>query len=229
MALYLLQPGVQPLGQYDFLDTDLNQVLGGEVGVLDEAARVNSATEKAAQDALDGYVADEVDTGTPDASRAILRLADEAVESVKVFYLLDDGQAGYGTMFGTLIGTPVGLATTVASGGTNLGYHTAAGSGKVTAWDKPGMYAVSGDAVGGNLNPNAGNLNDTPAPGALLYREASTGKLTEAAASGDKVALFVELSGTGGGSLVNTPAELVGATPVFDRLKVQYLGATHNA
>lgn len=229
MALYLLQPGVQPLGQFDFLDTDLANVLGGEVGVLDEAARANSATEKAASDVLDGYLADEVDTGTPTASRSVLRIADETVESVKAFYLLDDGQAGYGTLLGTLIGVPVGLATTVASGGSLLGPHTAAASGKVTAWDKPGMYAVSGDAVGGLLNPNTGNLNDTPAPGTLLYREGSTGKLTEDTTSGDKLALFVELRGTGGGSLVNTPAELVGATPVFDRLVIQYLGATHNA
>ena len=227
MALYLLQPGIQPLGQFDFLDTDLSSVLGGEVGTLDEASRTNTDTEKAAQDALDGYQAPDVETGTLDATRAVLRIADSATENTKLFYLLDDGQENYGTLFGTLIGTPVGLSTTTANGGTALGPHTAAASGKVTAWDKPGMYAVSGDAVGGNLNPNTGNLNDTPEPGTTLYREATTGKLTEVD-NGDQIALFIELSSEGGGSLVNTPAELVGATPVFDRLKIQYLGATHN-
>lgn len=230
MALYLLQPGVQPLGQYDFLDTDLSSVLGGEVGTLDEASRTNSASEKAAQDQLDGYVADTVDTGTPGDSRPILRLADTATETRKVFYLLDDGQANYGTLFGELIGTPVGLATTVASGGSLLGPHTASGSGKVTAWDKPGLYAVSTDAVDDSLDPGAGNLNDTPFPGDLLYREPSTGRLsvsTAAAAEGDKLGTFVEVAGNG--SLVTTPNRLVGATEVFNRLKFQYLGATHNA
>lgn len=231
MALYLLQPGLQPAGQFDFLDTDLSSLLGGEVGTLDEASRTNSASEKAAQDALDGYVADAVDTGTPDASRPVLRLADTASETRKLFYLLDDGTANYGTLFGELIGTPVGLATTTASGGSLLGPSTAAGSGKVTAWDKPGLYAVSSDAVADDLNPavgdGAGGLNDTPLPGDLLYRESTTAKLTGSSASSDKIGMFVEVSGSG--SLVTSPPGLVGAAEVFDRVKFQYLGATHNA
>ncbi len=44
MALYLLQPGLQPLGQFDFLDTDLDNVLGGELGTWDEASRTNTAS-----------------------------------------------------------------------------------------------------------------------------------------------------------------------------------------
>ena len=50
MALFILQPGIQPLGQFDFLDTDLANVLGGEIGAWAEASRTNSSTEKAAQD-----------------------------------------------------------------------------------------------------------------------------------------------------------------------------------
>ena len=229
MTLYVLQPGQQPLGQFDVLDTDLTSILGGEVGVLSEAGRTNTSTEKAASDALDGYVADLVDVGTPAGSRVILQIADETSETYDLFYLLDDGVAGYGTMFGELIGNPVGLATTTSSGGVAIGPHTAQGSGKITAWDKPGLYAVSGDAVGGLLNPNTGNLNDTPLPGTLLYREAGTGKLTEATTTSDKIALFIELGFAGGGSLVRTPQFLVGSTMVYDRLKIQYLGATHNA
>jgi len=237
MALYLLQPGLQPLGQFDCLDTDLANVLGGEVGTLDEASRTNSASEKAASDVLDGYVADEVDVGTPTASRPVLRIADTATETRKLFYLLDDGQAHYGTLFGELIGTPVGLATTTSSGGSLLGPHTAAGSGKVTAWDKPGLYAVSSDALHASLDPNTsgspggpGGLNDTPLPGDLLYREPTSGKLsvsTAAVAAADKIGMFVETSGSG--SLVTTPGKLVGAAETFDRVKFQYLGATHNA
>jgi len=218
MALFLLQPGLQPLGDFDCLDTDLANVLGGEVGTLDEAARTNSASEKAAQDVLDGYVAD----GSSAATRPILRIADETTESRKLFYLLDDGVAYYGTSFGSLIGNPLGLSTTVASGGTLIGPSTASGSGKVTAWDKPGLYAVSTDAVESALS----DLTDTPLPGALLYRY-TTGKLTSLADTGDKVALYVEHASNG--SLVTTPGKLVGAAESFDRIKVQYLGATHNA
>jgi hypothetical protein len=218
MALYLLQPGLQPLGDFDCLDTDLASVLGGDIGTLDEAARANSASEKAAYDVFDGYVAD----GSSVATRVVLRLADSATETRKLFYLLDDGVVGYGTAFGTLIGNPLGLATTVASGGSLIGPHTAQGSGKVTAWDKAGLYAVSTDAVEAALS----DLTDTPLPGALLYRSTSA-KLTSLADTGDKMALYVEH--TSNGSLVTTPARLVGAAEVFDRIKVQYLGATHNA
>lgn len=226
MALFLYQPGVQPLGQYDFLDTDVSSLLGGQIGTLDEASRTITSTEKAAQDVLDGYLADQVDVGTPDASRPVLRLADESSESTDLFYLLDDGTTHYGTLFGELIGTPVGLATTTSSGGSALGPSTAAGSGKVTAWDKPGVYGVSTDALDSDVL-GGDNQNDTPLPGELLYRGSTTAQLTRATTSSDKIALFIELAGNG--SLVNTPNDLVGATESFDRIKIQYLGATHNA
>ena len=222
MALYVLQPGVQPLGQFDFLDTDLDNVLGGELGVFDEASRVNTASEKAAVDALDGYVADQVDVGDPAASRPVLRLADSSgTDDSKAFYLLDDGKAGYGTLFGEVIGVPVGLSTT----GTNLGPHTAAASGKVTAWDKPGLYAVSTDALAADVLGGV-NLNDTPLPGELLYRDYTTAKMTRTVNAGNKVAVFVELRGNG--SLVTTPGKLVSAAEAFDRVVCSYLGAYHN-
>ena len=214
MALFLLQAGLQPLGDFDVLDTDLAAVLGGEVMTLDEASRTVTSSEKAAYDVLDGYVAD----GASAATRVVARIADETTEARKAFYLSDEGTTHYGVMFGSVIGGPVGLATT----GTNLGPHTGTGSGKVTLWDKPGLYAVSLDAVESALS----DLTDTPLPGALLYRY-TTGKLTSLADTGDKVALYVEH--TSNGSLVNTPGKLVGAAETFDRIKIQYLGATHNA
>ena len=68
------------------------------------------------------------------------------------FYLTDDGTAsngsppssGYGTLFGSLVGGNVGQ---VVTGGTLLGPHTAAGSGKITLWMNPGLYGVSLDAL----------------------------------------------------------------------------------
>lgn len=221
MALFILQPGIQPLGQFDFLDTDLASVTGGQFGVWNEAARANSATEKAAADARDGYVADAVSEGTPTTTRAILQLADGSETGVP-YYLLDEGTSPhYGTLFGGLIGNPVGLATT----GTALGPHSAQGSGKVTAWDKPGLYAVTLDACDADLVPTTtGNLYDTPLPGAAVYRGAATAQLTRVSTTGYMVGCFIELRGNG--SLVTTPASLVGTAETPDRAVINFYGSS---
>lgn len=221
MALFLLQPGLQPLGQFDYLDTDLANVLGGDLSVWSEASRTNTTTEKAAQDVLDGYVADLIDAGDSTASRPVLQLGDGS-DGVVAHYLNDDGQANYGTLFGSLIGNPVGLTVT----GTALGPHTAEASGKVTVYDKVGLYAVSTAALDSDVFPTTGNLNDTPLPGEVLYRGSATAQLTRVAATGQQAALFIEMRGNG--SLVNTPGSLVGAAEAFDRAVIQFLGATHN-
>ncbi|KKL70142.1 hypothetical protein LCGC14_2107870 [marine sediment metagenome] len=218
MALFILTPGLQPLGDFDVLDTDQSSVNGGEVMTLGEASRTITSSEKAAADVLDGYIADQVSEGTPTATRVVAKLADETTEDRKLFYLSDDGTAFYGVLFGSVIGTPVGLTTT----GTNLGPHTISGSGKVTLWDKEGLYAVSTSVLSSDVVPTTGNTLDTPLPGELLYREQGTGLLTRATTSGDKIAMFVELASNS--SLVTTPARLVGATEVFDRIKIQFLG-----
>lgn len=226
MALFLLNPGTSPLGDFDLLDTDQSSVLGGELMVLDEASRTVSTTEKAAADVFDGYIADQVSEGTPTATRVVARIADTDNETSEVFYLSDEGKKHYGVMFGEVIGGPVGLTVT----GTNLGPHTASGSGKVTLWDKPGMYAVSLDAIhSGLVSLTVGNLSDTPLPGELVYRSGA-GTLCRNAdkATGDnKVASFIELANDG--SLVKTSAKLVGATEVFDRVKINYFGAWYSS
>ena len=229
MALYVLQPGIQPLGQFDFLDTDLPNVKGGELATWDEASRVNTLAEKAAFDAKDGYVADQMETPTFDATatRPVLKLA-SASSTGKAIYLTDDGIAGYGTVFGTLIGAPVGLGTSVA-GGVVLGPSTARASGKVTVWDKEGLYAVSLDAVHSDatvLNGTLASGLDTPLPGDVLY-VTSSGKICRSAIStAVKAAVFIEMSGNG--SLVTTPGKLIGASETFDRIKIQFLGAQKN-
>ena len=222
MALYILNPGATPLGDFDVLDTDAGNILGGEIMVMDETSRTRTSTERAASDVYDGYVADLVDVGTPAASRTVARIADEVSETFNVFFLADEGTAGYGTLFGSLVGQTCGLVNAT----TGLGPHTTAGSGKVTLWDKPGLYAVSVDAVDALLDPTDGNLNDTPLPGTVLYRS-TAGLLTTATTSADKIGAFVELSSNG--SLVTTPGRLVGAAESFDRVKFMYFGAYHNA
>lgn len=230
MALFILQPGIQPLGDFDALDTDAGNILGGEVMVLDEASRSVTSTEKAASDVFDGYVADEVTEAT---TRVVARIADEATETYDIFYLGDEGKSDYGVLFGTVVGSPTGLSTT---GGTNLGPHTTSGSGKVTLWDKEGLYAISLDALSNDVVPTSTYWDgtgsqpiyyDTPLPGTVLYRETLTGKLARASGTSDKIAAFVELADSG--TLVKTPARLVGATATYDRVKVQYFGSHHNA
>lgn len=231
MALYILQPGCQPLGQFDCKDTDLNNILGGELGTWDTGANSNTSGEKAAADVFDGYVAANIDTGDASHLRVLLRVASGSTETVdggsgaisRPLYLLDDGKLGYGTLFGQVIGTPAGLATT----GTNLGPHTAAASGKITAWAMAGLYAVSLDALGTNMIPTSGtnaNLYDTPLPGTAIYREANTGKLNRTQV-GTEVAVGVFVEAASNGSLVRTPARLVGASPVVDRMVFNFFGS----
>lgn len=228
MALYILQPGIQPLGQFDVLDTDQANVVGGLIGTWDEAARANSASETAAADVLDGYVADGIDAGDATGSRPVIRIADSsASDDSKAFYLLDDGIAGYGTLFGSVVSMldPVGAA---------VGPHTSLASGKVTCWDKPGLYAVSFEACHSAPSTQNGALSsgtDTPLPGELLYRHQSTGKIARAATAGgtvasNKVGVYIEHGNSG--SLVTTPGKLVGATEAWDRIVFQFLGSDKN-
>lgn len=210
MALNILQPGIQPIGQFDVLDGYLDSILGGEVGTLYEASRVNTASEKAAGDVLDGYTNVSAVTRAAVANRV-------NVSTQRPLFLLDEGKLGYGTLFGQVIGTPVGLSTT----GTNLGPHTAAASGKVTCWDKPGLYAVTVDAV----NTAADGLvlaNASCVPGLELHVLVN-GKLTPAGSTGAvavEVARFVEFETSP--SLVNTPASLVGADEAAVRAVIHF-------
>lgn len=209
MALFPLNPGIMPLGQYDCLDADLASVTGGEVMAL---ASVAAASDEGAADAEDGY--------TLNGLRAAARLA-LAGDVDAMLALADDGTAGYGTMFGETIGTPVGQSAT----GTNLGPHTAAASGKVTLWDKPGLYAVSVTSLATDFVSGGG---PALAPGASLgynadAKLAHTGCAGAVASSG--VATFVEFAPSP--SLVNTPAKLSGATATFAKLYPRIVVAFH--
>jgi len=217
MALFIYQPGIEPLGQFDMLDsylTGANAVLGGEIATLTTASRTITAAEKAAFDVLDGYV-----NPAASALRSVLTKGLSGA-GVRPLWLLDDGTTGYGTLFGQVIGTPVGLLTT----GTNIGPHTAAGSGKVTAWDKPGLYAVSMDAVDTTALTGLLLANPLCVPGAPLY-PTTLGLLTPTIASsvagaGPVVARFVEFETRP--FLVTTPASLISTTETPLRAVISY-------
>ena len=204
MALFILQEGVQPIGDFDVLNTDAALILGGELITLDVAALANTTSEQSAYDVKDAYVGA--------SQRVVARIADSS-DDTKIMYLADDGTKFYGVMFGQIVGSPVGLSTT---GGTNLGPSTLTGSGKVTCWDKPGMYAVSLDAV-------STVFVQDQLPGTPLYR-GSDGRLSTSGTA--KVGAFIEL--TDNGVLVITPPRLVGMAAVYDRVKLQFFGAGHN-
>jgi hypothetical protein len=216
MALFPQNPGINPLGQFDVIDTELSSIAGGEVLTLTTAARTNSTTEKAAYDVLDGY--HYATTSTRPAATLATTNAEYPL------FLADDGNSpDYLTSFGQVVGSAVGINTS----GTVLGPHTSEGSGKVTLWDKPGLYVVTLDAVASDfvsteLSLSGSNLQ----PGDVLGFNASS-QLAHAecsgAVTGSGVANFIEYeSGRKTNSLVTTPPRLVGATETFDRVKIWF-------
>ena len=216
MALYPLNPGAMPLGQFDVVDTEIASILGGEVMTFTTASRTNTLTETAAADALDGYLySNSSAANRPAATRA------STAANVPLF-LADDGTSpGYFTMFGSITG-PLGLGGSET--GTRVGPHTASGSGKVTLWDKPGLYAVSVDSLASDFVTTLGAGPVVPgsvlgiADGANLGRIAHNACADSVAASG--IGTFVEFSSDP--SLVTTPARLVGAAEQFTRMVISF-------
>ena len=156
MALKLLQPGSQPLGQFDGYDSDVLTLKGGEVvsfasvTTSGQPGVTTSGLDQAAYDVFDGYVNSSGTLKRPAVSRKFDGSTSLTAAS-RPLMLSDDGIAGYGTLFGAVVGGSVGQQvnnpSTYTYTGALLGPHTATGSGKVTCWDKPGLYAVSLDAV----------------------------------------------------------------------------------
>jgi hypothetical protein len=202
MSLKLLQPGTQPLGQFDGLDSEYLTLKGGEVVTLVNSAI--SAADNAASDSFYGYVNTSSAPNRPVVTKTLS-------DTSRPLFLSDDGITGYGTLFGSVVGGVVGQLTT----GQTLGPHTATGSGKVTCWDKPGLYAVSLDAVDTDATNGLVPTNTALAVGAKVYFT-SAGLLTptvsrSALGSGAPtvVGRFVEFESNG--SLVTTPNRLVAA------------------
>lgn len=156
MALKLLQPGLNPLGQFDGLDTDVLTMKGGEivsfasVTTSGQPGVTVAGLDQAAFDVFDGYVNQSGTLKRPAVSRKFDGSTSLSNGS-RPLMLSDDGIAGYGTLFGAVVGGTVGQQVNnpqlLTYTGALLGPHTATGSGKVTCWDKPGLYAVSLDAT----------------------------------------------------------------------------------
>jgi hypothetical protein len=218
MALFPQNPGILPLGQFDMLDTQLAGITGGEVLTLTTASRTNTTTEQAAYDVLDGYFGD----GAGGELRPTATLATTNAEFP--LFLSDDGNSpDYLTAFGQVVGATAGLNPT----GAVLGPHTAVGSGKVTLWDKPGLYVVTLDSCATDFRTTEGDLAAATLSAGDVLGFNATGNLCHdqctGAVAGSGVANFIEYESSGKtASLVTTPPRLVGATEAFDRVKIWF-------
>ena len=226
MALKLLQPGTQPLGQFDGYDTDFLTVKGGEVCTFGSVLTfgqpgvTQSGYDKAAYDAFDGYVNPSAVAKRPvvthtfgSGTTGVLPNVAAMGTSPRPLMLTDDGILGYGTLFGSVVGGTVGQQVNGPNTftGAILGPHTATGSGKITCWDKQGLYAVSLDATDTNASTGLQPTNTSLDVGSVVQFNTS-GQLTSSTgsgASGVTVARLVEFATNG--SLVTTPNSLVAA------------------
>lgn len=144
MALLLVQPGVQPAGEFDLADG--YTLKGGEVMVLYSTGTALGS-----------------DGNSYQVVKARTALTADITATGLAFYLADDGLKGYGVYFGnTVVKTDTGFASG-SDTATRLGPPSYAASKKVTLWDKPGMYAVTADALADSAATLRGLL-----PGALL-------------------------------------------------------------
>ena len=203
--LVLHNPGAIPLGQFDGYFGETLNFKGGEICTW--AAMTFPAAGAVDVDA-DGYVITSMGKAVPGVSRALLTNAS------KPLFLSDDGIQGYGTLFGAVVGGLVGQQVNGPNSytGAVLGPHTATGSGKVTVWDKQGLYGTTLDAVdtaATGLVPT----NATLTVGAGLTYTA-TGLLTpvgsaNALPGAPVVARLASFENNG--SLVTTPTSLVAA------------------
>jgi hypothetical protein len=209
MSLKLLQPGTQPLGQFDGLDTEVLTLKGGEVVTLVSTAVPPG--DKAAADSFDGYTNPSSVQKRPVVTKTLDGYS-------RPLMLADEGILGYGTLFGAVVGGTVGQQVNGPNSytGAVLGPHTATGSGKVTCWDKPGLYAVSLDACDTAASTGLQPTNTTIDTGKPLYYT-TAGLLTpnvSLAPTGlsgavTVVGRFVDFETNG--SLVTTPNRLVAA------------------
>ena len=234
MSLKLLQPGTEPLGQFDCHDSETFTFKGGEVCSFaslpteSQPGVTSPGLDQAAYDVFDGYVQNPAGTYLRPAVSKNWGAAPAGgvtypVAATRPVFLADDGILGYGTLFGAVVGGTVGQQVNGPNSytGAVLGPHTATGSGKMTLWDKPGLYAVSLDAVdttaASGLVPT--NLTNGLTVGSALTFTAGAfglgGGLLTPVTGGNglggapTVATFIEFNTNG--SLVTTPNYLVAA------------------
>jgi hypothetical protein len=230
--LILLQPGIQPLGQFDIFDSNIDGIAGGEVAAFETLTLT------------DGYAADVARPG-PLVQLKLGFAGDPAVTNERLVWgLIDEGSSGgpdfvppgpptiysgnkgYGTSYGKLIGGTVGQGTGFGllgeSGVVTIGPSTMRGSGKATLWTKPGLYGVTFDAF------ESDKVFDNAISGinVKLSGESGTGKLKDGITAG-QVYVAYSLKGSKDTSLVSTPAYYANTgTTVWDHCVIYMVGCS---
>jgi hypothetical protein len=217
MALKLVNQAGNALGQFDGKDDEVLELKGGEVVTF--ASVAVDAADKAAKDVFDGYTMDG-------ATEKRVYVTKSLSSSSRPLMLADDGISGYGTLFGTVVGGTVGQSSfgldSVVPASALLGPHTATGSGKVTCWHLPGVYAVSLDACDDDEADGLQPTNSGITTGQALTFTAD-GLLTpvgspSAVGGAPVVGTLIDFESKG--SLVTTPNKLV--TSLVDPKKFNY-------
>lgn len=211
MGLKLLQPSLRPIGQFDIEDDDRSNLSGGEIMTL---AAIGADS--------DYYAADVEGMG-----EGVFANFTVSSGTIRPIFLADDGIKGYGTLFGELIGSTVGQATS-QSGATVIGPHTVSGSGKVTLWHSPGLYAVSTPAdrsspAGGTSDAFSGSVASHNCNDQLQFTAA--GKHLAATNSGFQVGAMY-IGGLSDDSLVSTTLAAAGETAVAEHEVIYFLGTS---
>ena len=209
MALILLNPGLRPLGQFDFADDDASKVTGGEIAKI---VTYTSSTEKAAPDVtgnqdLVHFQLDSFSDGR------LCGLVDEGTSSE------EDSTPGYGT----LMGQAIGVTTTMVAGSTIMGPSTVYSSGKATIWHQAGLYGITEEAfVSGQPAAAFGAGINTSLFGTATGG-ATAGKLTTVS-TGNEAAWW--LSRESGSSLVSTTNSQPGLTAATEYHIIYFPGPT---
>lgn len=198
MALQPLNGRREPYS-FDALDAQVTSCKGGEVCTFTYVSI--AGTDKKAADEGDGYVS---------TSRQLRNvLTTTLVSGNRPLFLVDEGSRYYGTLFGELIGSTLGQVGNGPGTGTQVGPHTAAGSGKWAVWSENGQYSVTLDAVDTTAATGLAPSNTTITGGAALYAT-TAGLLTPNIASAFEalvVGRFIEFATNQ--SLVTSPLSLV--------------------
>jgi len=198
MALILLNPGLRPLGQFDFADNDAANVTGGEIAKI---VTYSSSTEAAAPDVSD--------------NRDLVQFQLDSFSDGRLCGLVDEGSSsendlspGYGTLFGSLVGSNTGRATS-QSGAVTIGPASNRGSGKATIWHQAGLYGITEDAF---MSGEPGLASDGGINTSLFGTatgSANAGKLTTVSTGNEALWWIGREADT---SLVSTTNAAAGAT-----------------
>jgi len=209
MALILLNPGLRPLGQFDFKDDDSENVTGGEIAKIVTLSSADSATE--------AYAADVGD------NRDLVQFQLDSFSDGRLCGLVDEGTSaeddkncpGYGTLFGKNL--------SMQTSGV-IGPPTIYGSGKATIWHQAGLYGVTEEAFLSSAQVDAavsGGINTS------LFGTAtgssSAGKLTTASSGNEAMWWLGRETET---SLVATTKTAAGATIATEYHMVYFPGPT---